>query len=267
MAVSEIRLENLEWKPARRKEPVLKNVSAVFRQGEIYGILGANGAGKTSLVRHIMGLLPHTTGTVLLDGEPLEKYERQELAKNIAFLPQRIAPEADFTVYDVVSMSREPYRKPFAALTRLDCEKINEALALTETEHFADAHISTLSGGELQRVMIARAIAQDTPWIILDEPISSLDIKQQTSFMALVQKLHDENDKTIITILHDLNLAAEFCTQLILMKNGEIISSGLPENVLTQENLQRAFDVAFQFLPVPDREMAYMRATMTEKQV
>ncbi len=258
MQVSVIETDRLEWTPDRKKDPILKDISITFTQGEIYGILGSNGAGKTSLVRHILSLLPHRDGAVKINGTSMEEFDRKEIATEISFLPQVFATDIEFTVYDVVSMGREPYRKPFSSLTNRDHEMIDEALRLTNCTELAEKKLSTLSGGERQRVMIARTIAQDTPWIILDEPISSLDIKQQTEFMQTMQSLNREKGRTIIAILHDLNMAADYCTQLILMKHGEVVISGATEDVMTPENLERTFDVKFRFMNMPDRRLPYV---------
>ncbi|MCD8300115.1 MAG: ABC transporter ATP-binding protein [Clostridiales bacterium] len=258
MNISEISVNNLSWSPDRRKLAVLKDISLTFTQGEIYGILGSNGAGKTSLIRHILGLIPHEPGAVCFDGIPASKFDKKELAQQIAFLPQKFAADIDFSVYDVVSMGREPYRGTFSTLTWCDKEIIDEAICITNCGGMEDKSLSTLSGGELQRVMIARTIAQDTPWIILDEPISSLDIKQQARFMQLMKRLNEEKGRTIIAILHDLNLAADYCSQLVFMKKGEIVTTGLTSEVLTPENLGRTFDVPFKFMEVEERKQPYV---------
>ncbi len=253
-----IEVDQLLWAPDPKKDPILKDISVEFRQGEFYGILGPNGAGKTSLVRHVLALLPHTGGTVRLDGKETERLGRKELATEISFLPQSFSAEVNFTVYEVVEMGREPYRKPFTALTEQDREQIERALAVTNCKVLEDKSFYLLSGGERQRVMIARTVAQDTPWVVLDEPVSSLDIKHQSEFMQMMRRLNREQRRTIIPILHDLNLAAEYCTRLILMKEGEIITSGPVEEVLTPENLKATFDVEFRFLPVPERRFPYV---------
>ncbi|MCD7708960.1 MAG: ABC transporter ATP-binding protein [Clostridiales bacterium] len=257
MQITEIEINNLTWIPDRRKPPVLSGVSATFAQGEIYGILGANGAGKTSLIRHILGLLPYRGDAVCFDGIPASKYDRKELAQEISFLPQSFAADIDFSVYDVVSMGREPYRGTFSMLTSRDREIIGEAIRITNCGGMEEKRLSTLSGGELQRVMIARTIAQDTPWIILDEPISSLDIRQQAEFMKLMRRLNEEKGRTVIAILHDLNMASDYCTRLLLMKNGEAIAAGPTPEVLTPENLSRTYDVPFKFLQVEGRPQPY----------
>ncbi len=258
MQESCIEVDRLKWVPDPKKEAILKDISTLFREGEFYGILGPNGAGKTSLARHVLALLPHTDGTVRLDGKNMADLSRKEIATEISFLPQTFDPDVNFTVHEVVEMGREPYRKPFSTLTAEDREKIEEALRVTNSKVLEDKQFSLLSGGERQRVMIARTVAQDTPWVVLDEPVSSLDIRHQSEFMQMMRRLNREQGRTIITILHDLNLAADYCSQLVLMKEGEIVTAGPIEEVLTPENLKRTFDVDFRFLTVSERKFPYV---------
>ncbi len=258
MEKSRIEVDRLEWTPDPKKEPILKEISVEFREGEFYGILGPNGAGKTSLARHILALLAHSKGTVTLDGKDMKELSRREIATEIAFLPQNFDTDINFSVYEVVEMGREPYRRPFSMLTAHDRERIEEALTVTNSKVLEDKKFSLLSGGERQRVMIARTVAQDTPWIVLDEPVSSLDIRHQTELMRMMERLNREEGRTIVTIIHDLNLAADYCTRLVLMKEGRIVTAGTTEEVLTPENLKNTFDVDFRFLSVPERKFPYV---------
>ncbi len=255
---SRIEVERLRWTPDPKKDSILKDISLEFHAGEFYGILGPNGAGKTSLARHVLALLPHTDGTVRLDGKDMAELKRREIATEISFLPQIFSADVNFTVYEVVEMGREPYRRPFTSLTQQDRDQIEMALTVTNCKVLEDKPFSLLSGGERQRVMIARTVAQDTPWIVLDEPVSSLDIRHQFDFMQMMRRLNREQGRTILTILHDLNLAADYCTQLVLMREGEIVTAGPTEEVLTPENLKDTFDVSFRFLPVPERKFPYV---------
>jgi iron complex transport system ATP-binding protein len=158
----------------------------------------------------------------------------------------------------VVAMGREPYRKNFASLSKLDREKIDEAMEYTNCTHLKDRNIQLLSGGERQRVMIARTIVQDTPWIILDEPVSNLDIKHQYDLMLLLQRLRNEKSKTIVAILHDLNLAYSFCDRIILMKNGEIFAQGDTRQILTVENLKAVYEMEFEFVNGKNKSDMYI---------
>jgi iron complex transport system ATP-binding protein len=247
-----IETDKLTWTPNKDMKPVLDNIAAMLCSGNFYGILGPNGAGKSSFVRQLLRLNRKNAGDVKYDiaGIKTDLYDisRRQLAGLVSFMPQLVQSNVNFTVYDVVAMGREPYRKNFATLSNIDKEKINEALEYTNCSHLRDRNIQLLSGGERQRVMIARTIVQDTPWIILDEPVSSLDIKHQYDLMLLLQRLRREKSKTIVSILHDLNLAYSFCNRIILIKNGEIFAQGDTHEILTVENLKKVYEMEFEFV-------------------
>ena len=246
--LKQIEVKSLVWQPEKKMDPILKDVNALLTSGEFYGILGPNGAGKTSIVRQILRLQDSNSGAVLLDDRNVKNFSRKEMAVHLSFLPQEIKSDVDFTAFDVVAMGREPHRKRFASMTKDDENKIQEAMEFTNCWHLKDKSISFMSGGERQRVMIARTIAQDTPWIILDEPVSNLDVKHQAELMIVLERLRKEKGKTIVAILHDLNLAASFCTQIILMKQGKVFKAGEVQKVLTEENLSRVYELQFDFL-------------------
>ncbi|HEX3078242.1 MAG TPA: ABC transporter ATP-binding protein [Lachnospiraceae bacterium] len=241
--MKQIEVCNLSWKP--NSNQVLNGIDHILKEGKVYGILGPNGSGKTSLIRHILRLLPVSSGSVRLNGLDLMKYSRDALATNLSFVPQKTSIDADFKVYDIVAMGRSPYQKRFQSLSSGDMEHIERAFTLTRCEHLKERYFNELSGGEAQRVLIARAIAQNTPWLILDEPISNLDIKHQIELMETLKKLNQEQDTTIIAILHDLNLASNYCHEVLLMRNGSVYASGNTNEVLTKENLKEVYDIDF----------------------
>ena len=256
--LKQIKVNHLIWQPEKKQDPVLRDISANFQAGEFYGILGPNGAGKTSIVRQILRLQESSSGTVMMDDKNIKNISRKEMALNLSFLPQDIKYDVDFTAYDVVAMGREPHRKRFAPLTTEDKRIIEEAMEFTNCLHLKDKSISFMSGGERQRVMIARTIAQDTPWIILDEPVSNLDVRHQAELMVVLERLRKEKGKTIVAILHDLNLAATFCTRIILMKKGQIYKEGKTDQVLTEENLQKVYELTFEFLENDKGRLPYI---------
>lgn len=256
--LQQISAENIVWQPSKKKAPVLDHIDLELKEGCFYGILGPNGAGKTSLVRQLLRLKDSTSGTVSLDDTDIRAIKRNDIAKKLAFLPQIINSSVDFTVQEVVAMGREPYRKNFVPLSNEDLKAIEEAMKFTDCEKLRDKSISFISGGERQRVMIARTIAQDTPWIILDEPVSSLDITHQTQLMQLLDNLRNEKKKTVVAILHDINLATGFCTHLVFMKNGRVFRNGTVEELLTPENLKELYDMEFEFINVEGRNRPYV---------
>ena len=255
--VQKIRTDHLIWQPDRDRKPILNDICLELFAGEFYGVLGPNGAGKTSLARQILKLQKPNKGTVDLDGQKVSKIRRDALARQLSFLPQAIRGDVEFSVYEVVAMGREPYRKRFLGPGSKDREIIEQALAAANCTHLKEKPVSCLSGGERQREMIARTIAQDTPWIFLDEPISNLDVKHQMELMQTLKKLQEQG-RTVIAVLHDMNLAALFCTEMILMKQGKVFAAGKPRDVLTKENLKQVYEVEFTFLERGEGGMPYI---------
>lgn len=257
-----IQISELTWQPDKASKPILSDVNAILYSGSFYGILGPNGAGKSSFVRQLLGLHMRNSGKIEFEQKDMKmdigSIRREQLAGMISFLPQSSVSDVDFSVYDVVAMGREPHRKRFTPLNKEDREKIDEAMKFTNCYHLKDRSIQFLSGGERQRVMIARTIAQDTPWIILDEPVSSLDIRHQYDVMLVLERLRTEKAKTIIAILHDINLAAAFCNMLILMKKGRVYKEGPAKEVLTAQNLKQVYDMDFDFIKRPESDKMYV---------
>lgn len=184
---NKIEIDNLCYRPYLDCEYILKNIYAQFNDGGFYGILGPNGSGKTTLIRHILKFLEIKEGNVQIDQKNIDDYKRKELATNISFVPQNVNMDINFSVYDVVAMGRNPYLKRFSDLTKKDKDIIEKAIYYADCTHLKEKNFSNLSGGESQRVLIARAIAQDTKYIILDEPISHLDIRYQIDIMETLK--------------------------------------------------------------------------------
>ena len=252
-----ILVEDLSWQPMKQKRYILDHIGCVFEEGNIYGIIGPNGSGKTSLIRYLMRFLDAKTGKITLDSIEINDYKRQELAKKIALVPQNANIDFAFQAYDVVMMGRAPHQKRFADVNENDKRHVNRAMKLTDCYDLKEREVSYLSGGEAQRVITARAIAQDTDWLILDEPTSNLDVKHQIDLMEALVKLKEEKSKTIIAVLHDINIAARYCNQIIMMKNGKIHSNGMTETVLTKKNLSDVYGINFEIVEAPDTGKKY----------
>ncbi len=250
--LSQISVSDLVWQPEKHMKPILDGIEIDLGSGEFYGILGPNGAGKTSFVRQLLQLTGLTAGTIRYDEMSITEMPRKEIAKQVSFLPQGIKADIDFSVRQIVAMGREPYSRFMSKLTDEDHEAIDEALEYTDCMKFADKSYQYLSGGERQRVMIARTIAQSTPWIILDEPVSNLDVKHQSELLCLFDRLRREKHKTIVAILHDLNIAMNFCSKVILMKDGHVCIFGDTEEVLNAENLEEMYGIPFDFVKRED---------------
>lgn len=231
-----------------QKKILLKDINLEFKAGQFVALIGANGIGKSTLLKLLLGLIPQQSGSVMLDGEDIKAVKRRDIAKKLAFVPQSIELPYAFTVQEIVAMGRNPYLGPFEINSKNDLHIIEQAMHKTDIVHLKKRIVNTLSGGEKQRVIIARALAQQSMTLLLDEPIASLDICHQLETLQLIQSLTQEG-QLAISALHDLNLAARFCQRLILLgpstDNGTtiIIADGTPEEVLTNENLKRCFSI------------------------
>ncbi len=220
---------------------VLDDVSLAVEPGTFLGLVGPNGAGKTTLLRTVSGALDPDGGTVSLDDDRLDKLGSKAASRRVAVVPQDTTVSFGFTARDVVAMGRTPHRGRFEPSTRTDRQAVDDALARVDAEHLADRRIDELSGGERQTVTIARALAQETPILLLDEPTASLDVNHQVETLELVADLVADG-KTVVAAIHDLSLAARYCDELALLADGDIVATGLPESVLTRDRLADSFD-------------------------
>ena len=228
-----LKIQNLDWNYGSQR--VLNNLNFNIEKGKFYTILGPNGSGKTTLAKIITKSLEIDSDKIFLISEDLSKMNNKQTAKRIATVPQNTIVDFDFSVMDIVLMGRAPYLRRFQSETSYDLEIAKNAMKKTNTWHLKDKKIDEISGGERQRVIIARAITQDTEILILDEPISNIDIHHQIQLLDVLKNLNKEKNITIITILHDLNLAAQYSDEIILLSEGEIVTIGNPQEVLTKE--------------------------------
>lgn len=221
------------------RRQILNGVSLSVPDGAMVGIIGPNGSGKSTLLKCIYRVLRPTSGAVYLGGEALDRLPVRESAKRLAVVAQHNTYAFEFTVRDVVLMGRSPYKRPLDRDSAQDLRIVSESLALVGLQDFADRNFSTLSGGEQQRVILARALAQQTPCLILDEPTNHLDIRYQLQLLDLVRGL----GRTVIAALHDLNTAALYCDLLYAMLDGKIVGSGAPRDLLTPDFIQKVYGV------------------------
>ena len=217
---------------------ILKGISIESQDKELVGIIGPNGSGKSTLLKCIYRILKPDAGAVYLDGEELHSMSVKSSARKMA-VAQHNYYNFDFTVREVVLMGRAPHKKTLERDNAKDYQIVDEALKTVQMETFADRTFSTLSGGEQQRVILARALAQQTPALILDEPTNHLDITHQIMLMELVKKLN----VTVISAIHDLNIAAAYCDKIYVLKDGVLESYGTPQEVLTPELIRRIYKV------------------------
>ncbi|MGW0394807.1 ABC transporter ATP-binding protein [Streptomyces sp. NPDC003042] len=227
---------------------LVEDVTLRVGGGQLVGLVGPNGSGKSSLLRCVYRALRPTAGTVRLGGEDLHAMSARDGARRLAALPQESVAEFDFTVTEVVAMGRLPHQSATARTTAGDRQACEAALARVGAGHLADRGFLTLSGGEKQRVLIARALAQQPQVLVLDEPTNHLDVAQQLEVLSLVRG----SGLTVLTALHDLNLAAVHCDLLYVIEHGRIVASGAPYDVLTTELLTEVFGVRAHRVPHPE---------------
>jgi len=233
-----------------RGEPVLRNVSFEVRAGTFLAIAGPNGVGKSTLVNILAGLLKPQSGAILLNGENLRSSSVQDIARRVAVVRQEFIPAFAFSVLETVLMARTLYYGRLGFESKADREIVMRALELTDTTPFASRPLGSLSAGERQRVFIARGLAQDTPILLLDEPTSFLDLKHQVKIYDLLKSIQTTKGTTIVAITHDLNLAAQYCNETLLLypRGSQPLESpsyriGKTSEILTPDEVERAFDV------------------------
>ncbi|KPU83731.1 cobalamin ABC transporter ATPase [Psychromonas sp. PRT-SC03] len=230
------------------KKSLFKDINLHFNNAQFVGLIGANGAGKSTLLKLLLGALTPQLGEVLLNQQALQKQTRRDIAKKIAFVPQSVELPYAFSVQQIVAMGRNPYLGPFALESVQDTQKIELAMQQTDIAHLQTRAVNTLSGGEKQRVIIARALAQQADIILFDEPIANLDICHQIETLRLIKTLTVQG-KLAICALHDLNFAAKYCDRLILIGKNKgdtqqtIIADGAPQQVLSKTNLAQQFSI------------------------
>ena len=227
---------------ARGGVTVFEDVSLTVEEGEFVALVGPNGAGKTTLLQAINGVLTPESGTVRVDGRRVAGCSARERGRLVATVPQDTHVGFDFSVEDIVAMGRTPYHTRFGRTDReADHRAVRRALDRTDTARFADRPVDEVSGGERQRVLLARALAQDTPALLLDEPTASLDVNHQVETLSLVSDLA-ASGKAALAAIHDLDLAARFCDRIVVLADGRVLANGSPAEVLDATSLGAAFD-------------------------
>lgn len=220
----------------------LENISFKLEKNCIFGIIGPNGSGKTTLLRSIIKLIHINSGEIIFNKQNILEMTQTEIAKNICYVNQNPMRDFKISVLDYVLLGRIPHRQKFQFFeSKIDIQKSIEAMEITDTIHLKNRAINNLSGGELQLVVLAKALAQEPKLLLLDEPTNHLDIAHQIQILDLLKKLNKTQNLTIIIVLHDLNLASEYCEKLLLLNSGTVHMNGSPREVLTYQNIEKVY--------------------------
>ncbi|WP_153720811.1 adenosylcobinamide amidohydrolase [Sporosarcina cascadiensis] len=224
------------------KEPIVKQVSFHVEKGEILGILGPNGSGKSTLLKIISGILPKQHGTVKIDGQDSATYTQKQFARKVAVLPQLHAHAFSHSVKDTVGLGRYPHQSGiFSSWSEQDEGAVQDAMNYTGITRYADTPIELLSGGEQQRVFVAQALAQEAPILLLDEPTNHLDIAHQQQLLDTIRNQAHQKGITVVSVFHDINLAALYCDRLLLLKKGEVAAIGTPQEVVLEQEIHAVY--------------------------
>lgn len=238
------------------KNQILNGINLSFSKGKFYTVIGPNGSGKSTFIKNLSKIIEPDRSSVFIDDEDICTISNKKLARMMAVIPQNILIDYDFSVYDIVMMGRSPYKRRFEEFNAEDKQIIEKYMKITNTWNLRDKLITQLSGGETQRVIAARTLSQKADIILLDEPISHLDIQYQVEFLNIFKKLR--NEKIIVVVLHDLNLASMFSDEIILINKGKIAAKGKPQEVITKENIKSVYNISVEVLHNPISKCPYI---------
>lgn len=230
---------------------IVEDLSVEIPTGQVTVIVGANACGKSTLLRALARLLTPRSGTVLLDGEAIRSTPTREVAQKLGILPQQPISPDGIVVSDLVARGRHPHQRWFRQWSNEDQEAVDRALADTRTSELADRSVDELSGGQRQRVWIAMALAQGTDILLLDEPTTFLDLAHQVEVLDLLAELNAERGRTIVCVLHDLNLASRYAHHLVAMRAGEIVAQGAPSDIVTEATVRDVFGLESRIVTDP----------------
>ena len=238
-----LEIKEMYFRHKNQKRDVLKNINFIAEKGKITTILGPNGSGKSTLFKCICGLWKYYRGEVKVDEKSVERLSYSERAKLFSIVPQEHEPPFPYKVFDVVLMGRASYVSLFSAPGKKDYRRAEEALELVGINHLKDIPYTQISGGERQLVLIARALAQDSPVMLLDEPTSHLDFRNQIKVLKKVKEIAKEKGLAVVLTLHDPNLALFFSDKVIMLKQGEVMCNGNPGEVINERNLKKVYGI------------------------
>ncbi|MDM9629038.1 ATP-binding cassette domain-containing protein [Rhizobium sp. S152] len=231
---------------------ILSDVSLDFPAGEVVALVGHNGSGKSSLLKILARQLSPTSGTVACGGRELKHYGDRDFARAVAYMPQDLSAGSEMTIRELVGYGRYPWHGALGRFSKIDREKVDAALAATHIEPFADRVVGTLSGGERQRAWIAMLIAQDARCLLLDEPTAALDVAHQIEVLSLVRQLAHQGGRSVVIVLHDVNMAARFCDRIHALSRGKVVASGTPATILVPERLHDIYGIDMNVISAPN---------------
>jgi len=234
-------LEATNIKSGYARKTILHDISFLIEKGESIGIIGPNGAGKTTLLKTMTHIIAPSSGNIFLEQKDIHKISSREIAKRFAIVGQDIKNTFSFTVKEILLMGRNPYIGIFGSETKEDIEIVDNIIRQTVLSDFIDRPIDSLSAGERQRVLIAKALVQQPEVILLDEPTAHLDIGCQIDILDLVKSLNQERGLTVISVLHDLNLASQYCDRILMLDKGEVVEFSPPEKLLRYDIIEKVF--------------------------
>ena len=234
------------------KNPFIRKINFTLKHNEWIGIIGSNGSGKSTLLKGVLKFIPTLSGDIYFEGKSIKNYSRNNLSRKISYLPQKLNNNLNITVQDLISLGRSPYKKFWDFnLNYEDLKIIDEAIQLMGLNELKNKFINELSGGQSQRAFLAMTIAQNTKILLLDEPTTFLDINYQIKFLESLKNLIQIKNLSIITVLHDINLAARFCDRIAILKEGKLIDINIPKKVLNNKNFKNGFDIDSHVIETP----------------
>lgn len=251
MLVAEERLQTSQLDIGYGDSTIVKDLNLSIPNGKITALVGANGSGKSTILKTMARIMKPTAGGVLLDGHSIHRKSTKEVAKQLAILPQNPTAPDGLTVSELVGYGRFPHQKGFGSMTSEDKRMIQWAIEVTGMTAFLDRPVDQLSGGQRQRAWIAMALAQQTDILFLDEPTTFLDMAHQLEVLQLLQRLNSQEGRTIVMVVHDLNHASRYAQHMVAIKSGTIVSEGSPSEVMTKEVLRKVFSIEADIVPDP----------------
>ena len=232
--------------------PVIKKINFTLKHNEWIGIIGANGSGKSTLLKGILKFIPTLSGDIYFEDNSLKNYSRNNLSRKIAYLPQKLNSNLNITVQELIYLGRSPYKNFWDFNSNdEDLKIIDEAIQIMDLKELKNKFLNELSGGQSQRAFLAMTIAQNTNILLLDEPTTFLDINYQIKFLESLKNLIQIKKLSIITVLHDINLAARFCDRIAILKEGKLIDINIPKKVLNNKNFKNGFDIDSHIIETP----------------